>query len=149
MDLRHSRLFSCCQPLGPVDYRIQLTQRLIQEYKGTTAFDAAGVSRLLGLSEAYLLRLFHQETRVPICEYLRNTRMDHAVELLRNHGLPIKRISVECGYSDVSNFYRDFRTVYKATPHQVRLTGLDFQTCHNLSTELSTATQVLTINSRF
>jgi AraC-like DNA-binding protein len=47
--------------------------------------------------------------------------MARAAELLKDRLLPIKTIAFDCGYSEVSNFYRDFRIVYKTSPKQMRL----------------------------
>jgi AraC-like DNA-binding protein len=49
--------------------------------------------------------------------------MSRAVDLLLKDTRPIKQIAYECGYTDVSNFYRDFKTVHRCTPREVRLNG--------------------------
>ena len=46
--------------------------------------------------------------------------MARAVELLKNDQLPIKTIASNCGYTEVSNFYRDFKSVYGVSPKQMR-----------------------------
>ena len=46
--------------------------------------------------------------------------MDRAAVLLADYGLAIKSIALDCGYDDISNFYRDFRKVHGTTPRQLR-----------------------------
>jgi AraC-like DNA-binding protein len=103
-----------------VDPRIGITLRIIEERKGSLQFDLSETSRMLGLSEAHLRRLFQREVGKSFHRYLRNARMTRATELLREYTSSIKQISVECGYSDLSNFDRDFRSVYGITPRQAR-----------------------------
>jgi transcriptional regulator GlxA family with amidase domain len=47
-----------------------------------------------------------------------------AAELVQQNSRSIKQIAFECGYSDVSNFYRDFRSVHAITPREARLRAL-------------------------
>ena len=54
---------------------------------------------------------------------MRHIRMKRAAELLKDNMRPIKAIAVDCGYDDVSNFYRDFRKVYGMTPKHARITA--------------------------
>jgi two-component system, response regulator YesN len=106
-----------------VDPRIGITLKIIEESKASSEFGLTETGRILGLSESYLLRLFHREVGKTFREYLRNARMIRAAELL-NSNTPIKQIALECGYSDISNFYRDFKAVHAATPRELRLRRL-------------------------
>ena len=47
--------------------------------------------------------------------------MARAASLLKEGVHPIKSIAAECGYSLVTNFYRDFKQVYGTSPMQMRL----------------------------
>jgi AraC-like DNA-binding protein len=46
--------------------------------------------------------------------------MSKAAELLKDYARPIKDIALKCGYSDVSNFYRDFKNFHAVTPKELR-----------------------------
>jgi AraC-like DNA-binding protein len=107
-----------------VDPRIRITLRIIEEQKASIQFSLTETSRMLGLSESHLFRLFHRDVGTTFRRHLRKVRMVQAVELLKNNTLPIKRISLECGYSDVSNFYHDFQNVHGMTPRDVRFREL-------------------------
>lgn len=79
---------------------------------------------MMGLSEAYLLRLFHRDVGQTFRTHLRGERMDRAAQLLKRDCRSIKEIALECGYSDISNFYRDFKKVNGITPRELRFKEL-------------------------
>jgi AraC family transcriptional regulator len=107
-----------------MDPRVRVTLQLIDEHNASIQFGLAEASSLMGLSEAYLLRLFHREVGTSFRRRLREARISRAAQLLRDYSRPIKQIAGECGYNDISNFYRDFRSVYGATPRELRLSNL-------------------------
>lgn len=51
--------------------------------------------------------------------------MTRAAELVKQSGRSIKQIALECGYTDLSNFYRDFKAVHRITPREARLRQLN------------------------
>jgi AraC-like DNA-binding protein len=112
-------------PVAPVptcvDPRIRITLKIVNERKATLQLSLAETSTMLGLSEAHLLRLFHREVGKTFRRYLRDVRMTQAAELVKQNARSIKQIAIECGYSDLSNFYRDFRSVHAVTPREARL----------------------------
>jgi AraC family transcriptional regulator len=79
------------------------------------------IGALLGLGEARVLRLFNTEVGKPLRRHSLEVRMRRAAELLKSGTLPIKMIAFDCGYSEVSNFYRDFRNIHGISPKQMRL----------------------------
>jgi AraC-like DNA-binding protein len=58
--------------------------------------------------------------RSPIRTYLRRRRIDQARTLLLTTELPIKQVCSEIGYSDISNFSRDFRKEWGLSPAKYR-----------------------------
>lgn len=110
-----------------MDPRIRLILTVIDEQKGPGQLPSIEAGRLLGLSEAYFLRLFHKEVRKTFRMYLREIRMVRAAELLKDHTFPIKQIAFDSGYSDLSNFYRDFKQVHGMSPRQVQVRHLIVQ----------------------
>jgi AraC-like DNA-binding protein len=107
-----------------VDARIEMSLRIIAEGNASIRFSLADTSRTLGLSEAHLLRLFHREVGRTFRRHLREVRMIRAATLVKQNSYSIKQIALECGYSDLSNFYRDFRGVHAMTPRAARLRAL-------------------------
>jgi len=96
-------------------------QKIIGEHNLSTALDLTQLSDWLGLSEPYLLRIFHRQIGKTVRQQLLELRMSKAPQLLRVPSMPIKQIALDCGYNNVSNFYRDFKSVYRTTPKDVRL----------------------------
>jgi len=103
-----------------MDYRIRIVVRIIEEQKGEIHLTVKESSGLLGVTEAHLLRLFKREVGMTFRRYLRKRRMVQAAELLSDSSLAIKGIALVSGYSDVSNFYRDFKQVHGMTPQKLR-----------------------------
>ena len=83
------------------------------------------IGSLLGLGEARVLRLFSKEVGKTLRRHLLEVRMARAAALLDDCALPIKTISHRCGYTLVSNFCRDFKSVYGTSPVQMRLTQMN------------------------
>src|SRR5947207_8176673 len=107
-----------------MDPRVSLTLYLINEHNTAVPFRLTDACKYLGLSESYLLRLFHEEVGKTLRQYLLEVRMKKAAQLLMVYQTPIKQIASECGYRDISNFYRDFRNVHAITPKKLRLRAL-------------------------
>jgi len=107
-----------------MDPRVRLLLKLISEHNLSEPFDSTEPSKWLGLSEPYLLRLFHRELGKTVRRVLMDVRISKAAQLLKASATPIKQVASECGYSDISNFYRDFKIVHGITPKEFRLTML-------------------------
>jgi AraC-like DNA-binding protein len=106
---------------GSMDPRIQIVLKIIAERKSPPGLAPDEAARLLGLSLPYLLRLFHREVGTKYGNYSRQMTLSRAYGLLTNYTRSIKEIATECGYVDLSNFYRDFKRQYGRTPREVRI----------------------------
>ena len=71
-------------------------------------------------SKEYLSRIFQSKYDIGIYEYLTETRMKRAAELLRNPGISISDISERVGYSDNTYFSKAFHNYSKMTPSEYR-----------------------------
>ena len=78
----------------------------------------------LGLSERHFSNLFRAGTGTTWLDYVRGLRMAHAARLLRETSLPIKSVAFECGYNNISHFYRLFMHTHLVTPHEWRAQGI-------------------------
>ncbi|HCM88303.1 MULTISPECIES: helix-turn-helix domain-containing protein [Vagococcus] len=72
------------------------------------------------LSEAYLSRLFKEETGVNFTDYVDYIRLNHAVEELRSSRLPILSIALNNGFSTGKRFSKLFKKKYGMTPNFYR-----------------------------
>ena len=73
------------------------------------------------------MKTMNNESRASQSWLTLEVRMARAAHLLNNVVLPIKTIASDCGYTVVSNFYRDFKRVYGTSPLKMRLVHLDIQ----------------------
>ena len=110
-----------------MDARIRILLKIIEERRGVLHMTSREIGRLLGLGEARLLRLFSAEVGKTLRRHMLEVRMARAAELLKDGFLPIKTIASGCGYSVVTNFYRDFKNVHGTSPKQMRLRQLNAQ----------------------
>ncbi|MBA4062149.1 MAG: hypothetical protein C0501_00255 [Isosphaera sp.] len=74
----------------------------------------------LGLSRRSFTRLFRQAAGCPYAEYVERTRVRHACRLLRETAREIAPVAFECGYEDLSAFYRAFKRQTGSSPGRWR-----------------------------
>lgn len=77
------------------------------------------LSSIAKVSVSYLCRKFKEIYQVSPIQYLINLRMMKARELLTTqNNLTVKRISQECGYTDVSYFCSEFKRYFGLSPSE-------------------------------
>ncbi|MCZ4065133.1 helix-turn-helix transcriptional regulator [Oxalobacter sp. JAC-2022] len=70
----------------------------------------------------YVSTLLRRDTGMTFSEILRKLRMERAVILLRESGLPVEEIAMMLGYGS-SHFYRVFREYYRMSPRRYLASG--------------------------
>ena len=78
------------------------------------------VARRLALSRRTFSTLFRRIHGRFWLKEVHNHRIRHAEALLRTTNLPVKAVAFECGYRDLSHFYRRFVAQHGLTPSQCR-----------------------------
>ena len=76
----------------------------------------ASLAREFYVSEGYLSRYFHRETGSTFSHLLMEMKMKRAAELLLKTECSIEKIVALIGYTDQSNFFRNFKAIYGMTP---------------------------------
>jgi AraC-like DNA-binding protein len=79
-----------------VDPRIRITLNIIEERKASSQFSLTETSRMLGLSEPHLLRLFNREVGKAFRRHLRDVRMSRAAALVKENKCSIKQVAHDC-----------------------------------------------------
>ncbi|WDF69066.1 AraC family transcriptional regulator [Sphingobacterium oryzagri] len=74
------------------------------------------VANIANLSITSFCRYFKTMTRKTYYDFLVEIRISHACRLLVENKLPTEVICFECGFNNVSNFYRHFKKVMGLTP---------------------------------
>lgn len=82
-------------------------------YRRQTIDDAAAG---LGLSRRHFTQLFREVTGTSWLNALQRHRLEHARRLLRETDRSVTSICYECGFEDLTTFYRTFKAVEKTSP---------------------------------
>ena len=75
---------------------------------------------LVHLSKSYFMGCFKKAVGVGAMEHLTQLRMNAACDALSSTDKMISDISFHCGYSNLSNFNRQFKKVVGCTPNEYR-----------------------------
>lgn len=86
----------------------------LTNYRKTISLDE--VAALSNLSVTSFCRYFKLMTRKTYLDFLTEIRISHACRLLVEDKLPTGIICYECGFHNISNFFRHFRKVTGMTP---------------------------------
>ena len=78
------------------------------------------LARLADLTEYHFARLFKQSTGLAPHQYVMQCRMAKAEMLVRQEKLPLTQIAMACGFNSPSHFSNRFKSVFGATPSQLR-----------------------------
>ena len=81
----------------------------------------ADLARQVSLNEQYFCRLFKKALGCSPIEYINEYRIKQTRRLLEETTLPVTEICLECGYSNLGNFLREFRKYTGTTPLQYRI----------------------------
>lgn len=76
----------------------------------------AEVAAIGNLSVTSFCRYFKMMTKKPYYDFLIEIRISHACRMLIEDKYPIEIICFQCGFNNISNFYRHFRKVSGMTP---------------------------------
>ena len=64
------------------------------------------------------MRFFKKYIGVSCLEYIKNLRLEKAASRLAQGGRSVLDVSMSCGFSNLSYFYREFKKKYGMTPKQ-------------------------------
>ncbi|MDD6903499.1 MAG: AraC family transcriptional regulator [Eubacteriales bacterium] len=74
----------------------------------------------INYSKEYVSRTFRKVTGKTLTDYLNQKKLSFASVLIQNTNKSIETICYECGYNNVSYFYRTFKKTFGKTPHELR-----------------------------
>ena len=106
-------------PAGDASARVKgYVRELEQQFWRNEKID--NVAPRLGISRRQFTKLFRIQTGASWLDYLRRVRIEHACKLLRATDRSITAAAFECGFDDLSSFYRTFKAQMRCTPQQYR-----------------------------
>lgn len=121
------RLQECLQSLNKKsdgqEYHYQRFEKIrdyIQEHYSDPNLDASSLAEHYKMSPSTITRLFKKYNNTGFLEYVHQTRVQKATELLQNTDLPISEISALVGYTNAATMNRAFKAHAKSTPSMIR-----------------------------
>ena len=74
----------------------------------------------MSYSMPYVSSVFKNETKLSFRDYLKETRMEHACNLLKNTNKAVSQIAYELSYLDIHRFQMHFKQTYGVSPSEFR-----------------------------
>ena len=87
-------------------------------YSGDCTLSNAAIS--LGYSYSYISRHFQKSFGISFNSFVNQFRISKACYLLKNTDLSVLECSMECGYSSIYSFMRNFKSICNVTPSEYR-----------------------------
>ena len=78
------------------------------------------VAALVYMTRTSFCRFFQERTKRSFFSFLSSIRLDHSCKLLKDTNKSIADITYSCGYNNLSNFNRQFRTKFDMSPKTYR-----------------------------
>ena len=72
------------------------------------------------LSKSYFMNLFKKVTGNTVIGYLMQVRVDNACKLLANENMSASEAALSVGYTNISNFNRQFKQLTGCTPKEYK-----------------------------
>ena len=91
---------------------------LENDFFEATTIDAAAAS--VGMPRRTFTKLFCEHTGESWLQYVRRLAITHATVRLRETDTPVTSIAFECGFNDLSTFYRQFKSQVGVSPAAYR-----------------------------
>lgn len=101
------------------DKRINDVQRLVRGFYNRNIGIPEAAS-LANMENSSFCRFFKQKTGKSFTKYLNETRVDRACSLLLENKLTISQLAFDCGFNNISNFYRQFGKITGKTPAEYK-----------------------------
>lgn len=103
---------------------LEIMNYMFENYQNITL---RGLAHHFGYSEPYLCKLFREEAGLTFTKILRDFKLKQAKKLLQTTDRKLNEICDSIGYSDTTQFIRDFKQQYGSTPAKYRKAFLESQ----------------------
>ncbi len=102
--------------------RLRKAKELILQNSGE-ALCVDRIARYAGMSASGLQRLFHRAESCSVFDYVRQVRLDNALNLLKQGQSSVQEVSEMAGYKNPANFATAFKRRFGITPRQASATS--------------------------
>lgn len=103
-----------------ISQHIARVQEYILEHYSDSTLSLESTAEHVGISSAYLSRLFKKETDSSFVDYVNMIRVQKAKYLLAQSNLKTKEIAFQTGFHSMQNFFRIFKRITGYTPGEYR-----------------------------
>ena len=110
----------------PVEQQEGNERAVIQQYIATLPnrfFEESSIDSIshdLGIPRRTFTQMFHELTGETWLSHIRRLAIEHAQQRLSHTDLPITSVAFECGFHDLSTFYRQFKKQAGMSPGEYR-----------------------------
>jgi transcriptional regulator GlxA family with amidase domain len=104
---------------GLTGWQVRAVTRLVEVHL-SGRLKTIDLAQCAGLSTRHFARAFRQSFGVTPMAYVREARLERAKLLLRSTDIPLRKVALECGYSDQAHFSRAVRAATGMPPRQWR-----------------------------
>lgn len=103
-------------PLSPNDDLMQRVMSCISHHLSDPDLSVETLAGEVGISRVHLHRKLKEITNQTTRDLIRNTRLQYAAKLLREHRCTIKDVAYRCGFNKPNNFTVAFKDYYGVSP---------------------------------
>jgi len=98
---------------------------IIEENISDEQFGVSELAQAMNMSRSNLLRKTKKLTKLSVSQFIRQIRLQHAMELMKQQSYTVSEVSFKVGFSSTSYFIKCFREYYGHPPGEIGKT--DFQ----------------------
>ena len=91
---------------------------IIERYLSESEFDVNTFAEYLNMSKSSLYRKIKTMTGLSPIEFIRNIRLKHACQMLKDKSISISEVAYSVGFSDPKYFTSCFKTEFNITPSE-------------------------------
>ena len=99
---------------------VYLAREYIASHYADSSLSIPDVCAAADVSVQYLSRIFRERLGLTMLEYINQTRMEKAKELLLHTALPVSEIALRTGYNNTVTFSRNFKHYVNVSPSEFR-----------------------------
>lgn len=92
---------------------------IIEENISNERFGVSELARETGMSRSNLLRKIKKLTKLSVSQFIRQVRLKHAMEVLRQTSFTVSEVSYQVGFGSTSYFIKCFHDYYGYPPGEV------------------------------
>ncbi len=86
----------------------------------------ATLANICHYNDQHFIRFFKKYTGKTCTQFIKNYRLEKAMELIKNSDYPITQISLDTGFPNVSYFIKSFKEKYNVTPKEFRNSNMNY-----------------------